>query len=706
MNKNRTLTVALAALFSSSMAIADITVSSTIKIEHAALTSDGSTIGSDVVNTGFTAFKDEIKIQLIADGDITDNMTFHAEVLGHSDGSATSNYQGLEDDTQRDGFRELYVDYAIGDSWDLRLGKQQVVWGTADGMKLLDAINPTDYSEMAQNQMEDSRIPMWMVNLEKDGNQLIVAETKSSRFAGLGRASTTALGAGAVGGPAVPAPGVTAHTNSDAGHAFMMKGADTITGVKNGFLNVAMGLGAVSQAFDRGAQTNDMDSDGVDDGNGYFYVSLGGYNKASVNDFATNKQVSGMGAEGYNQSRGFKGFCDNANTGAQCLSDIANDVMAPNGANFGANNQNTQNLIADQNNAEWTANLENPTQMFHYMPNATFATFDAFVSMKSKYVIDHNSDKTIALRHSDSTKSGTNYSLNFINGNDTNPYVNMEWQDNDGVVLTETAVTAVDTVQGVTYVTNQLRAAGATGNSVGGGTVLNGVDYVQTLAGTATDVANLVMTEKLNPIKQFGGSFDTSFESAALGPVVIRGEALYQDGVMSPVVTRKTASGQDLEHGFLVSSVKMVPGDRFKFVLGADITVLTNMMVSAQFIQDSNRSFVDTGDKDSTEWAYTADMATMSLTNNLNKGIKDKNFYSLFFSKPFGASGENRWSNILMIEEGAGENGHWNRFDVDFGISDDVQATVEVNTYGGNTNTQFGQLDKSDNMQVGVKYSF
>jgi len=34
--------------------------------------------------------------------------------------------------------------------WSIRAGKQQVVWGTADGMKLLDTINPTDYSEMAQ----------------------------------------------------------------------------------------------------------------------------------------------------------------------------------------------------------------------------------------------------------------------------------------------------------------------------------------------------------------------------------------------------------------------------------------------------------------------------------------------------------------------------------------------------------------------------
>jgi len=148
-----------------------------------------------------------------------------------------------------------------------------------------------------------------------------------------------------------------------------------------------------------------------------------------------------------------------------------------------------------------------------------------------------------------------------------------------------------------------------------------------------------------------------------------------------------------------------------------DITVLTNMMISGQFIQDNNLDFVDTTTTLANNGAatfstdvvgarYTADMATMSIDNQYANAIKNKNFYSLFFSKPFGASGQNRWSNILMIEEGVGENGHWNRFDVDFGISDDVQATVEVNTYGGNTNTQFGQLDKSDNMQVGVKYSF
>ncbi len=67
--------------------------------------------------------------------------------------------------TQNDYLRELYVDTGAGD-WDLRIGKQQVVWGTADGIKLLDIINPTDFRELNQNAMEDARIPVWMINAE------------------------------------------------------------------------------------------------------------------------------------------------------------------------------------------------------------------------------------------------------------------------------------------------------------------------------------------------------------------------------------------------------------------------------------------------------------------------------------------------------------------------------------------------------------
>jgi hypothetical protein len=205
-----------------------------------------------------------------------------------------------------------------------------------------------------------------------------------------------------------------------------------------------------------------------------------------------------------------------------------------------------------------------------------------------------------------------------------------------------------------------------------------------------------------------GGSFDTAIETAEFGPVVIRGEGLYQKDVYTPVFDRGL-----LAIGDLPGALTMRKGDRMKFVLGADITVMTNMMVSAQIIQDRNLDYFDNNvDYDGTTCTvadgancgvYTGDFATMHMSNGFNKAEENKEFYSLFFSKPFGASGEHRWNNILMLEENGGK---WNRLDAEFSIDDDTQATVEYNKYWGNENTQFGQLAAASNIQVGIKYSF
>lgn len=61
--------------------------------------------------------------------------------------------------------RECYVD-VLTKRLDLRLGKQQVVWGTADGVRILDMINPLDYREWTLKDYIDSRIPLWMINAE------------------------------------------------------------------------------------------------------------------------------------------------------------------------------------------------------------------------------------------------------------------------------------------------------------------------------------------------------------------------------------------------------------------------------------------------------------------------------------------------------------------------------------------------------------
>lgn len=71
-----------------------------------------------------------------------------------------------------DFIRELYLDAAIPffdgqHELALRIGRQQVVWGRTDLFRVLDVVNPIDFSR--QNlyaEFEDSRIPMGMINAE------------------------------------------------------------------------------------------------------------------------------------------------------------------------------------------------------------------------------------------------------------------------------------------------------------------------------------------------------------------------------------------------------------------------------------------------------------------------------------------------------------------------------------------------------------
>lgn len=61
--------------------------------------------------------------------------------------------------------RECYFDIYT-DKLDIRAGKQQVVWGTADGVRILDLVNPLDYREWTLKEYVETRIPLWMFNIE------------------------------------------------------------------------------------------------------------------------------------------------------------------------------------------------------------------------------------------------------------------------------------------------------------------------------------------------------------------------------------------------------------------------------------------------------------------------------------------------------------------------------------------------------------
>lgn len=69
-----------------------------------------------------------------------------------------------------DFIRELYIDATrdVGeDQLTVRLGKQQVIWGRTDLFRVLDTINPVDYSRHnIYDELEDIRIPQWMLKAD------------------------------------------------------------------------------------------------------------------------------------------------------------------------------------------------------------------------------------------------------------------------------------------------------------------------------------------------------------------------------------------------------------------------------------------------------------------------------------------------------------------------------------------------------------
>ncbi len=62
--------------------------------------------------------------------------------------------------------REAFFQYA--DDWtSIRLGKQQIVWGRADGIKVLDIVNPQSFREFILDDFDQSRTPLWSIMVER-----------------------------------------------------------------------------------------------------------------------------------------------------------------------------------------------------------------------------------------------------------------------------------------------------------------------------------------------------------------------------------------------------------------------------------------------------------------------------------------------------------------------------------------------------------
>jgi hypothetical protein len=93
---------------------------------------------------------------------LTDSIQFH--FAGRAKAKTTNRIEPYSDHIDAE-LREFFWDGYMGKLY-YKIGKQQIVWGQADGIKILDVVNPQDFHEFILPEFIESRLPLWSLNFE------------------------------------------------------------------------------------------------------------------------------------------------------------------------------------------------------------------------------------------------------------------------------------------------------------------------------------------------------------------------------------------------------------------------------------------------------------------------------------------------------------------------------------------------------------
>ncbi|MCG8306675.1 MAG: hypothetical protein MI975_04730 [Cytophagales bacterium] len=73
--------------------------------------------------------------------------------------SVNSVYNGILEEETRIELREVFFKYS-GSNWDFKAGRQIIIWGVADGLRITDVVSPMDMTEFLARDYDDIRIPV------------------------------------------------------------------------------------------------------------------------------------------------------------------------------------------------------------------------------------------------------------------------------------------------------------------------------------------------------------------------------------------------------------------------------------------------------------------------------------------------------------------------------------------------------------------
>ncbi len=115
----------------------------------------------------FSKWKNHLR--LVTKGNLTPNVKW--QISGHLIYDPIFELDGhypdrVEDDQKLDGwFHETFLDISMG-NWEVRLGRQNIVWGEAVGLFFADVISALDLREFVLPDFDIMRIPQWAIRAE------------------------------------------------------------------------------------------------------------------------------------------------------------------------------------------------------------------------------------------------------------------------------------------------------------------------------------------------------------------------------------------------------------------------------------------------------------------------------------------------------------------------------------------------------------
>jgi hypothetical protein len=165
-NWNKVVVLLLGGVLSGPVQSADTEFSSIARGQWAINTDDGSSQAFELV------WEPELVSRFNNGWKLTALGRFRAETVDglrpgdvNRDSYSSASRPGIVGQELETELREFFLEADWGESY-LTLGKQQVVWGKADGLKVLDVVNPQSFREFILEDFNDSRIPLWTVNIE------------------------------------------------------------------------------------------------------------------------------------------------------------------------------------------------------------------------------------------------------------------------------------------------------------------------------------------------------------------------------------------------------------------------------------------------------------------------------------------------------------------------------------------------------------